>query len=176
VEISVRDPQGRAVGPGNTGELAVRGGMVMREYWKQPALTAETLRDGWLHTGDCGRQDDEGYLFLVGRQDDMINVGGLKVSPDEVEEALRQHPRVLDAACVGQADPGGVTGQCVKAFIISDAELAAAELAAWLRDKLEEYKIPRLWERTASIPKTSSGKIQRHLLRDQMSPLLPGEG
>ena len=68
VEISVRDPQGHAVACGETGELAVRGGMVMREYWKQPTLTTETLRDGWLHTGDCGRQDDEGYLYLVGRQ------------------------------------------------------------------------------------------------------------
>ena len=176
VEISIRDPQGRALPPGETGELAVRGGIVMKEYWKQPELTAETLRDGWLHTGDCGRQDEEGYLYLTGRRDDMINVGGLKVSPEEVEQALREHSQVVDAACVGQPDPGGITGQCVKAFIVSDTEVSTTELAAWLRSRLEEYKIPRLWDRAQSIPKTPSGKIQRHLLRSRSVPSPSGRG
>ena len=167
VEIAVRDSHGNTLPPGEMGELTVRGGIVMKEYWKQPNLTAQTLRDGWLRTGDCGYQNGEGYLYLVGRQNDLINVGGMKASPEEVEQALCEHPRVADAACVGAPDPNGITGQCVKAFIVSDEEIPSTELVAWLRNRLEEYKIPRMWVQAPSIPKTASGKIQRQLLRSQ---------
>lgn len=167
VEIAVRDAEGKELAAGERGELTVRGGMVMREYWKQPELTAKTLRDNWLFTGDLGYRDSAGRLYLVGRKSDLINVGGLKVSPEEVEEALREHPQVVDAACIGEPDPNGITGECVKAFIVSGEPVSTTELVAWLRHRVEEYKIPRLWSRTGALPKTPSGKIQRHLLRTE---------
>ena len=165
VEIVIRDAEGRELPPGEQGELTVRGGMVMREYWKQPQLTASTLCDGWLRTGDLGYKDQMGRLYLSGRKNDVINVGGLKVNPEEVEDALRKHPKVRDVACIGVPDPNGITGECVKAFFVSNESVSNAELATWVRDRLEEYKLPRVWQETSVIPKTPSGKIQRHLLR-----------
>jgi len=165
VEIAVRDPGGRDLGPGEHGELVVRGGMVMREYWQMPDRTREVLKNGWLRTGDWGYRDADGYLYLAGRRSDLINVGGLKVCPEEVERQLDAHPAVAESACVGAPDPRGLTGECVKAFFVERQPVADSELVAWLRPRLEEYKIPIFWERVEQIPKTTSGKIQRHLLR-----------
>ena len=165
VEIAVRDAQGRDVPTGQRGELAVRGGMVMKEYWRQPDLTRRTLRDGWLYTGDWGSRDADGYLHLVGRRTDLVNVGGRKVSPEEVECLLNAHPAVVESACVAAADPQGITGDCVKACIVVRANVADQELVEWLRGRLEEYKIPRIWERVDAIAKTASGKIQRGLMQ-----------
>ncbi|MBN2578673.1 MAG: long-chain fatty acid--CoA ligase, partial [Pirellulales bacterium] len=167
VELAVHDKQGRRLPDGERGELVVRGGMVMREYWKRPELTRQTLRDGWLRTGDWGSRDSEGYYYLLGRQGDLINVGGLKASPEEIEQWLNRYPGVIESACVGVPDPQGITGQCVKAYLVSREEVSLQEIVSWLRDHLEEYKIPRVIERSGSLPKTSSGKIQRHLLRER---------
>lgn len=164
VQVAVLGDDGRLLGPGEPGELCVRGAMVMKEYWRQPELTRQTLRDGWLHTGDWGRYDERGYFYLIGRRTDVINVGGLKVCPEEIEQALQRHPAIAECACVGAADPQNLSGQCVKVFLVAKKSIPDNELVAWLRPQLEEYKIPRLWERVAAIPKTDSGKIQRHLL------------
>jgi long-chain acyl-CoA synthetase len=164
VSMAVRDDAGHDLGDGRVGEIVVRGGMVMREYWKQPELTRETLRGGWLHTGDLGYRDADGYYYLTGRQSDVVNVGGRKVSPEEVEQALNNHPAVVESACVGTADPQGVLGECLKACVVLRDEVRDEQLIEWLRQRVEEHKIPRIWQRVEKIAKTPSGKIQRHLM------------
>jgi long-chain acyl-CoA synthetase len=164
VEIVVCDEAGRRLPAGETGQLVVRGGMVMREYWKQTALTEQTFCDEGLKTGDIGYLDADGYLFLLGRRGDMINVGGRKVAPDEIEDLLCQLEGVRDAGCVGV--PSELLGECVKAYVVADREIGRSEVAAFLRSRVEECKIPQAVERIARIPRTNSGKIQRQLLRD----------
>jgi len=163
VEITIRDDAGRTLPAGKMGEVVVRGEMVMREYWREPTLTRETLCSRGLRTGDLGYLDADGYLFLLGRRNDLINVGGRKVIPDEVEDVLCQLDGVQDAGCIGQPDE--LMGECIKAYLVSDREIGRAELVAFLRLRLEEWKIPQTIERVASIPRTSSGKIQRQMLR-----------
>lgn len=165
VEVSIRDPEGRTVRPGEPGELVVRGGMVMREYWRQPELTGQVLHDGWLRTGDWGSQDEDGYFYLAARQSDLINVGGLKVNPVEVETELAACPGVEEALCVGIPDPQEIRGEVVKAFIVTSADIEDRDLIARLRQRLEEHKIPRVFQRLDELPKTVAGKIQRHLVR-----------
>ena len=165
VEIRIADEQGRSLPAAEVGEILVRGGMVMQGYWQQAELTRGTLRDGWLRSGDEGWMDDDGYLYLRGRKGDLINVGGLKVAPHEIERRLCEIPGVREAACVGAPDPRGVLGQVVKAFIVADAEPSELEIAERLRRVLPEHELPRLFERVAALPKTESGKIKRAELR-----------
>ncbi len=153
VEIRIADEQGRSLPAAQVGEITVRGGMVMQGYY------------GWLRTGDEGWMDDDGYLYLRGRRGDVINVGGVKVAPHEIERRLCEIPGVRDAACIGAPDPRGVLGQVVKAFIVSDAEPGELEIAERLRRVLPEHELPRLFERVAALPKTESGKIKRAELR-----------
>jgi long-chain acyl-CoA synthetase len=169
VRIEVRDDQDRVAPPNECGELVVCGGMVMKEYWRQPDLTRAALRDGWLRTGDWGYRDREGYLYLAGRHSDLINVAGMKISPEEIEQALDAHPAIVESACIGMPDPNGVTGECVKACIVVRSDVTDGQLVDWLRKRIEEYKIPRLWQRVEKIARTSSGKIQRHLARQATS-------
>ena len=165
VEVRIADEQDRSLPAAQVGEITVRGGMVMQGYWQQPELTRATLRDGWLRTGDEGWMDDDGYLYLRGRKGDVINVGGLKVAPHEIERRLCEIPGVREAACVAAPDPRGVLGQVVKAFLVSDAETSELEIAERLRRVLPEHELPRLFERVAALPKTESGKIKRAELR-----------
>ncbi len=164
VEMAVRDGEGRDLLDSQEGEIAVRGGMVMQEYWKQPEWTRDVLRGGWLRTGDRGFRDTHGYYYLTGREGDLVNVGGRKVSPEEVEQALNGHPAVVESACVGIPDPQGIVGQCLKACMVLRSEVRDEQLVEWLRSRVEEYKIPRVWQRVDTIAKTASGKIQRHLM------------
>ena len=161
VEIAVLDEQGRGLPPGEPGELAVRGRMVMKQYWRQPELTAQVLRDGWLRTGDRGHCDVDGYLYLAGRQNLVVNVGGMKVCPEEVEEQLNSHPAVVESVCLGVFDPQAITGQCLQASIVTRRPVSDEQLVEWLRGRVEEYKIPRLWRRVERIARTASGKVQR---------------
>ena len=165
VQIRIADEQGRSLPAGAVGELLVRGGMVMQAYWRQPELTASTLRDGWLCTGDEGWMDDEGYLYLRGRKGDVINVGGLKVAPHEIERRLCEIPGVREAACIGAPDPRGVLGQVVKAVIVADAEPGDLDIVERLRRVLPEHEVPRIVQRVVALPKTESGKIKRAELR-----------
>ncbi len=163
VEIVICDEQGERMPSGQTGEVVVRGGMVMREYWKQPELTRRTFGAEGLKTGDIGYLDADGYLCLLGRRGDLINVGGRKVAPDEIEDLLCHMDGVRDAGCVGVPDE--LLGECVKAYLVADREIGRAEVVAFLRPRLEEWKIPQTVERIACIPRTNSGKIQRQTLR-----------
>lgn len=163
VEILVCDENGRRLPAGEAGEVVVRGSMVMKEYWKQPELTEKAFcRDG-LKTGDIGYLDVDGYLFLLGRRSDLINVGGRKVAPEEIEDLLRQLDGVKDAGCVGEPDE--LLGQRIKAYLVADREIRRVEVVAFLRTRLEEYKIPQIIAHIDAIPRTSSGKIQRQMLR-----------
>ena len=164
VEMAVRDNKGHDLPHGQAGEIVVRGGMVMEQYWKQPELTRNVLREGWLRTGDRGYRDAEGYYYLTGRQSDLVNIGGRKVSPEEVEQALNGHPAVVESACVGIPDPQGIVGECLKACVVLRSEVRDEQLIEWLRSRVEEYKIPRIWQRVEKIAKTASGKTQRHLM------------
>jgi long-chain acyl-CoA synthetase len=163
VEITICDESGQQLPTGDPGEVVVHGGMVMREYWKQPELTQQAFCGHGLKTGDIGYLDAEGYLFLLGRHGDLINVGGRKVAPDEIEALLCQMEGVRDAACV--AEPDELLGECVKAYLVADREIERAEVLAFLRPRVEEYKMPQSIERITAIPRTISGKIRRQSLR-----------
>jgi long-chain acyl-CoA synthetase len=171
VLVKIVDSRGQEVQVGESGEIVVRGGMVAQGYWRDPELTSRILGDGWMHTGDIGHVDDSGHIFLHGREDDMINVGGFNVAPVEVEHALDQHENIERSACIGIPDPKGIAGQVVKAFVVpapgSNPRPTPEELLSFLRGSIEEYKIPVAWEWLDSLPETSSGKLQRNILRQR---------
>jgi crotonobetaine/carnitine-CoA ligase len=165
-EVKIVDETGQEVPPRVTGELIVRGtpGLsLMKGYFKNPEATAQTLRDGWLWSGDQAWRDEAGYFFFVDRKKDMLKRAGENVSASEVEDALKQHPAVFDAAVVGVPDP--VRDQAIKAYVILHERAAATaeELIAWCRGRLSPFKVPEIVELRASFPRTSVGKIQKHL-------------
>ncbi|MEX2126168.1 MAG: class I adenylate-forming enzyme family protein [Woeseia sp.] len=170
VEMRIVDRSGDAADVGAEGHIEVRGDHLMTEYWQDPQLTAETLRDGWLRTGDLGLATADGYYYLKARSSDVINVGGRKVMPQEIEEILATHPAIAECACVGIPDPQGLSGEIVSAYLVArlpDAPLPGfPELAKLLRQKLEPYKTPRQFRWVAEIPKSASGKVLRRQLRD----------
>ncbi len=150
----------------NPGRMALRGDMVMAGYWRQPELTAETLRDGWLLTGDLVYTDDDGYVFMLGRVDDIINVGGEKVSPVEVENEAGQYPFCRECACLGVPDPDGLLGQVPVLFIVpGDAAFTEASLRVFLASRIERYKLPRHYYLLEELPRNRMGKIDRRQLR-----------
>jgi long-chain acyl-CoA synthetase len=164
-EVSIRDDHGTALATGEAGEVWVRGPQVMLGYWRRPRESRAVLEpDGWLHTGDIGALDDEGYLRLLDRKKDMINVSGFKVFPNEVEDIVMLHPGVSEAAVVGVPDEH--TGQAVKLFAVRrDPALTSAELRSFLRGNLVSYKVPRLVEFRDHLPKSNVGKILRKELQ-----------
>ncbi len=166
-ECKVVDESGKEAPPGTVGELVVSGvpGVsLMKGYFRNERATAETLRDGWLHTGDQAYMDEEGWFFFVDRKKDMIKRAGENVSASEVEETLKQHPAVFDAAVAGVPDP--VRDQAIKAYVIVKEGPAATaeELLTWCRERLSAFKVPEVIEFRESFPRTSVGKIQKHLL------------
>jgi long-chain acyl-CoA synthetase len=173
VEVKVSDEDRPELPSNQSGRILVKGKMVMKGYWRDEELTKRVFHDGWLYTGDIGYRDADGYIYLAGREGDIINVGGLKVSPAEVEEALTMHEKIENCACIGIPDPGGITGEAVKAFLVaknpSTLNPEREELVQFLNDKLEPYKIPVDFEWVDSLPQTASGKIQRNSLKRKTS-------
>jgi long-chain acyl-CoA synthetase len=162
----VVDPDGRQpLGVGQVGELEVRGPQVMLGYYRQPAESALVLDDGWLRTGDLARLDDDGYAYIVDRKKDLINVGGMKVYPREVEEILRREPAVADVAVVAAPDP--ILGEVPKAYVVLAAgrTVAAEDLIRLARTHLAHYKAPRSVEFRPSLPKSRIQKTLRRELR-----------
>ena len=165
VEVRVVDAKDRPLPCDQIGEVVVRGHNVMKGYYKRPGPTAEALRGGWFHTGDLGKTDDRGYLYIVGRKKDLIKRGGLNVYPREVEDVLLAHPAVAQAAVVGIPDEA--MGEEIKAFVVlqQDESVEAEELIEYARSKVAAYKYPRYIEFRTELPKDASGKIIKRQLR-----------
>jgi long-chain acyl-CoA synthetase len=169
-EVRIVDPDtGQARPPGEVGEIVVRGPHVFKGYWNKPEETAQTLREGWLYTGDLGKMDAQGWVYWIERRKDIINVSGFKVWPREVEGVLLEHPAVLEAAVIGVPDP--YRGETVKAVVVLRPEfrgrVSAEELIAFCRDRMANYKYPRLVEFRDELPKNPQGKILKYVLRDE---------
>ena len=163
VDVSIRQID-RSFPGGTSGEICVRGPNVMLGYWKDALATTAVLRDGWLHTGDLGHVDREGYLYIDGRIVEMIKVGAYRVSPMEIEEAIALLPGVADVAAV--AVPDDLLGHAIKAVIVpaTGATLDIRAVKAHCRQRLAKYKIPRIVEFVDALPRTASGKVQRRRL------------
>jgi long-chain acyl-CoA synthetase len=165
VEVRVVDEHDRGLPDGTLGEIVIRGPNVMRGYLGKPGDTAAALRGGWLHSGDIGYRDDDGYFHVVDRVKDMINVAGFKVFPREVEEVLFGHPAVAEAAVLGQPDP--VKGEVVRACVVlrPGQSATAEELIERCRGRVASYKVPVAVEFLPSLPKSPTGKILKKNLR-----------
>ncbi len=164
--IKIVDEEGEELSFGQVGEIVVKSSQAMVEYWKEPELTQDTIKDGWVHTRDMGYLDQNGYLFLVDRKSDMIISGGFNIYPREVEEVLYQHPAVKEAAVVGVPDEKWV--EAVKAYIVLKDGVTAneEEIIQFCKDKLASYKKPSAVEFIDSLPKSAVGKVVRRFLRD----------
>ncbi len=166
-EVRLLDDAGHDVPLGQPGELVLRGPQVMHGYWQRPEATAEVLKDGWLFTGDVAVMDDQGTFRIVDRKKDMILVSGFNVYPNEIEDALARHHKVLEAAVIGV--PDAKTGEAVRAFVVKrDDTVSAEELMAHCRTLLTGYKIPARIDFREELPKTAVGKILRRDLRSEV--------
>jgi long-chain acyl-CoA synthetase len=161
VDVIVADAEDRAVAPGETGEILVRGDVVMPGYWMNEEATASTLRGGWLHTGDVGAFDEEGYLHLKDRSKDLIISGGSNIYPREVEEVLLMHPRVREASVIGR--PDREWGEAVVAYVVGEA--AREELDALCLERIARFKRPKDYVFVSALPKNNYGKILKTELR-----------
>ncbi|WP_049722155.1 AMP-binding protein [Gilvimarinus polysaccharolyticus] len=164
-EVKVIAEDGADLPLGETGELCVRGPQVMKGYWQRPEATAKTIDDqGWLKTGDIAMVDNDGYIKIVDRKKDMINVSGFKVFPNEVEDALTEHPDIVEAAVVGMPDEE--SGELVKAFVVSmNSALTEQDVRDFARKSLTGYKVPSSVEFRDELPKTNVGKVLRRELK-----------
>lgn len=166
--IQVRDDAGNVLPQGETGELFGKGPQIMKGYWQRPEETAKVIdNDGWLATGDIGYMDEKGFFYIVDRKKDMILVSGFNVFPNEVEEVVALHPKVIEVAAVGV--PNDASGELVKVFVVKkDKSLTAEDIIKHCRVHLTGYKVPKLVEFRDELPKTNVGKILRRELRDEV--------
>ncbi len=167
IEIKIIDDKGNDLKNDKIGELLVKGPNVMLGYLKQEEATAQTLKNGWLYTGDMAKMDNDGYLYIAGRKKEMINVRGLNVYPREIEETLYQNPKVKESAVIGILDEH--RGEVPKGYVVlkDDAQATEREIIQYLRDRLAPYKIPKQIEFRKSLPKNSTGKILKRVLQDE---------
>jgi long-chain acyl-CoA synthetase len=169
VELRIVAEDGEALPVGQTGQIVVRSAGVFHGYWNRPDATAEVLKDGWVHTGDIGKMDEDGYLTFIGRVKEMIKVSGFSVFPEEVESILILHPSVRQVAVIGVPDAD--KGEVVKAFVVPNVDAANAPafdrdgLIAWAKENMSHYKVPRQLELLDALPATGTGKVLRRLLR-----------
>ena len=164
VQVRILDADDRVVPDGAIGEICLRGGSVMAGYWQRPEETAETLRGGWLHTGDLGRMDADGYVYVLDRSKDMVISGGLNVYPREVEEVLLTHPDVAEACVFGV--PDARWGEAVTAHVVAgDGRLSVPDLLAFARQRLAGYKLPKAVHVVAALAKTTYGKVDKKAIR-----------
>jgi long-chain acyl-CoA synthetase len=166
-EVAVLDEQGEIASAGIRGELCVRGPNVMQGYFNRPDATAEVLFDGWLHTGDIGYRDDDGFFFLVDRKKDMIIRGGENIYPREIEDVLLEHPAVQGAAVIGRPDE--VRGEEVHAVVVLAPGFELAREEEHCRELLASFKVPSSWQVVDELPKTSTGKIDKKPLRESLA-------
>nr|BFE27881.1 fatty acid--CoA ligase [Actinomadura rugatobispora] len=168
VQVKIIDSDGSPVPAGTVGEVCLHSPANMLEYWRQPEATARTLVDGWIHTGDAGRLDEDGYVFIQDRIKDLIIVAGENIYPAEIENVLAKHPAVADAAVVGVPDDR--FGEAVHAFVAlrPGAQAGPRDLLEFLRERIAAFKIPHRFEFVDRVPRNPSGKILRRELRDRL--------
>ncbi len=166
-EVAIFNDTGTQLPTGEVGEICGRGPQVMAGYWqRQEETSAVFWPDGWLRTGDLGRMDDKGYIFIEDRKKDVIVVSGFKVYPNEIEDVMTGHPAILEAAAIGI--PDAQSGEAVKLFVVAkDPGLTEADVRRYARERLTGYKIPRVIEFLDELPKTNVGKVLRRALRDR---------
>jgi fatty-acyl-CoA synthase len=164
-EVRIVDRQGRSCNAGQVGEIVVRGSIMMTEYWQDPVKTEETIRGGWLHTGDLARMDAEGYFYLIDRAKDMFISGGENVYPAEIERVLRKHPDVEDIAVVGVPDESWGEAGC--AFVIAKPgkDLKPEDLISFCDGQLARYKWPKKILIAEDFPRTALGKVRKTVLK-----------
>ena len=163
--VAAMDEDDNFLPPGEIGEVVTRGPLLMKGYWNKPELTEQTIRNGWLHTGDLGYLDEEGYVFLVDRKNDMIISGGSNVYPREVEDALNDHPAVKEAAVVGI--PDDTWGEIVHGVVAVRFDVSEQELLEFVADRVPKYKRPRSIAIWPVLPKSPAAKILRREVRDK---------
>jgi long-chain acyl-CoA synthetase len=166
-EVRVVDDFDRDVPVGECGEIIARGANVMKGYWKRPEISAEVLRNGWLHTGDLGRFDNDGFLYILDRKKDMIKPGGENVYTPEVESMVAAHPAVLEVAVIGVPDPKW--GEAIRAVVTrrNGETLTDVELIAWCRERMTAFKCPTSVVFVDTLPKGGTGKVQKSVLRER---------
>jgi acyl-CoA synthetase (AMP-forming)/AMP-acid ligase II len=169
VEVQILGEDGNQMPTGEIGDIVARGGRVMKGYWNMEEATAETIRDGWLHTGDLGYQDEDGYIFLSGRAKDFIKRGGEMISPEEVEQVLQAHPAIDEAAIIGIPDLNW--GERVRAIVVVKAGqvLDEADVIEFCRQRLASYKKPESVVVTDELPRNPLGKVLKTTLREQFA-------
>ncbi len=165
VELRVMDKAGQSVRIGEVGEIVACGLNIMKGYWRDPEATREVLKNDGLHTGDLARIDEDGYIFIAGRQSDMIKAGAFRIHPQEIEDMIIEMPEVVECAVAGISDE--IMGEKVKAFVVLSADscLTNKDILRYCKKNLPEYKVPRVVEFVDSLPKTTSGKVKRYVLK-----------
>jgi acyl-CoA synthetase (AMP-forming)/AMP-acid ligase II len=166
-EVRIVDDQDQDVPIGIVGEIIARGRKIMKGYWNKPQATEETLRGGWLHSGDLASMDEDGYLYLAGRKKDMIIRGGENIYPVEIENALHDHPKVLESAVIGVPDE--YWGEIVKAVIVlkPGQQADADQIIDYCREKMASYKKPAIVEFVETLPKNAMQKVLKNVLRGE---------
>jgi len=172
--IKIVDERGQEVPVGQVGEIIISGWIVMQEYYKDPEATAQMKKDGWLYTGDLGRFDNEGFLYIVGRKKEMIKVGGQIVYAPEVEAALHKHEEVVEAAVIGVPDK--VRGEAIKAFVVlkQGSRLKPEDIRYFAKDHLAHFKVPQSVEIRENLPKNRTGKIDKEILKTEAQMITDG--
>ena len=176
VDVRIVDEQGRDVPAGEVGEIIMKGPTIMLGYWDMAEKTADTIRDGWLRSGDLGRLDEDGFLYIMGRAKDMIISGGENIYPAEIERVLKEHPGVKEAAVVGVPDPEW--SESVLAVVVPEEgeKPAKADLVEFVRGRLAGFKKPRFVEFVDALPvTTATGKVQKAELRKRFAHLAAGD-
>jgi acyl-CoA synthetase (AMP-forming)/AMP-acid ligase II len=167
--VRVVDEEDRDVPPNTPGEIVVKGDQVLSGYWRNPEATEKSFVDGWFRSGDVGRWDEDGYLYIVDRKKDMILTGGENVYPREVEEVLYEHPAVVEAAVLGAPDPKWGEKVVAVVCVREGHDITAAELVSFCRERIASYKKPRHVVFVDVLPKNASGKVLKRELREQIA-------
>jgi acyl-CoA synthetase (AMP-forming)/AMP-acid ligase II len=167
MDVAILAPDGRRLPTGEEGEICIRGDRVMRGYNKRDDDTGEAIRDGWLHTGDVGKLDEDNYLFITGRIKDMVIRGGENIAPAEIEQVLEDHPGVAEAAIIGVPDVEW--GEVVKAVMVpaeNGMRPSESDLTDYVKSRLASYKAPAMYEWVDELPRNHLGKVLKNELRD----------
>jgi long-chain acyl-CoA synthetase len=166
VEVKIMDEFDREAPIGTWGEICIKGPGVMKGYWNKPEETVQALRGGWLHSGDIGTMDEEGYFFIVDRVKDMINAAGFKIWPAEVEQYLYHHPAIKELAVYGRPDPEKGEMVCAAIVLKNDMQTTSEEIVTYCRQNMANYKIPKVVRFMSELPKSATGKILKRALKE----------